>query len=118
MDNTGFCETVSTFRVHCANGKVAELTIKDVEALFNDLMHHRLVQFTVNLDRTVMTRPVQEWESVDVHARCGGAFVYDDLPGVLMVDVEVNSENVIGGLPREEFRTVPKVTKAKKKGVK
>jgi hypothetical protein len=111
MDDNQDCNLIPKIKVTLANGKTARLDLNDCMGVVNTLLHHKLLQFDIDLDRQAMKRPIEQWESLAVWGE-SGCFRYDDEVSCLTVNIKVNDSNMIGGLPREEFRTKPNLPKA------
>lgn len=94
-------------KVDTDSGKSITLTMSDCLNVINTLLHHRMLQFDVDLDRKLMGRPIEQWESAGVWGETGNCFQYEGDFQCLTISVSLQDSHAIGGLPREEFRNKP-----------
>jgi hypothetical protein len=107
-DRYRMCHMTPKVSVELESGDTAELTLGDCMRVINQLMHHKFLQFDVDLPRTLMGRDIAEWEQVGVHGTGESCWQYEDDLDNLTITLQLDEITAIGGLPREEFRNIPK----------
>lgn len=109
-DSYRMCHMTPRINVELDDGNTADLTLGDCMRVINQLMYHRFIQIEVSMPKDGKLGPhgVEQWEHIHLHAPTDGCWQYEDDLDCLTITVEMNDETLIGGLPREEFRNLPK----------
>lgn len=102
------CYLLPKITVELESGGIADLTIGDCMRVLNQLMHHRFIQFEIPLPKKLMGRDIGEWEHIHASPASDACWQYEDDHENMTITVVLDEDTAIGGLPREEFRNVPK----------
>jgi hypothetical protein len=107
------CQLVPRIKVELENGTTASLTLEDCSKVVNLLLHHKLMQFDVRLDESVMGQPIQHWDLLTVSGDGESCWSLDGEP-LLVLTVDVNDGECVGGRPRagEEENDYPNLPSA------